>query len=97
MYFRSFLIFCVLTGTPLLAQQKATVSATGGASSPVLFPASIGKTGKLSRRRLVRTDAADMLKRLLKQAELVLTLPAIRLQCVQFGHDSRFSQLALKS
>ena len=27
-----------------------------------LFPASIGKTGKLSRRPLVRTDAADMLK-----------------------------------
>src|SRR5690242_21546366 len=33
-----------------------------------LFPASIGKTGKLSRRPLVRTDAADMLKRRLKQA-----------------------------
>jgi hypothetical protein len=28
-----------------------------------LFPAAIGKTGKLSRRPLVRTDAADMLKR----------------------------------
>jgi hypothetical protein len=27
-----------------------------------LFPAAIGKTGKLSRRPLVRTDAADMLK-----------------------------------
>jgi integrase/recombinase XerD len=26
-----------------------------------LFPASIGKTGKLSRRPLVRTDAANML------------------------------------
>ena len=35
-----------------------------------LFPASIGKTGKLSRRSLVRTDAADMLKRWLKQAGL---------------------------
>src|SRR5271165_3881548 len=35
-----------------------------------LFPASIGKTGKLSRRPLVRTDAADMLKRRLKQAGL---------------------------
>src|ERR1700741_4796322 len=33
-----------------------------------LFPASIGKSGKLSRRPLVRTDAADMLKRRLKQA-----------------------------
>ena len=35
-----------------------------------LFPAAIGKTGKLSRRPLVRTDAADMLKRRLKKAEL---------------------------
>jgi integrase/recombinase XerD len=35
-----------------------------------LFPASIGQTGKLSRRHLVRTDAADMLKRRLKQAGL---------------------------
>jgi integrase/recombinase XerD len=35
-----------------------------------LFPAALGKTGKLSRRRLVRTDAADMLKRRLKQAGL---------------------------
>ena len=33
-------------------------------------PATIGKTGKLSRRALVRTDAADMLKRRLKRAEL---------------------------
>jgi hypothetical protein len=33
-----------------------------------LFPAAIGKTGKLSRRPLVHTDAADMLKRRLKQA-----------------------------
>jgi site-specific recombinase XerD len=30
----------------------------------------MGKTGKLSRRPLVRTDAADMLKRRLKQAGL---------------------------
>jgi hypothetical protein len=30
----------------------------------------LGKTGKLSRRPLVRTDAADMLKRRLKQAGL---------------------------
>ena len=35
-----------------------------------LFPAAIGKSGKLSRRPLVRTDAADMLKRRLKQAGL---------------------------
>jgi site-specific recombinase XerD len=38
--------------------------------SGCLFPASIGKSGKLSRRPLVRTDAADMLKRRLKQAGL---------------------------
>ena len=35
-----------------------------------MFPAALGKTGKLSRRPLVRTDAADMLKRRLKQAGL---------------------------
>ena len=35
-----------------------------------LFPAAWGKTGKLSRRPLVRADAADMLKRRLKQAGL---------------------------
>jgi hypothetical protein len=35
-----------------------------------LFPAALGKTGKLSRRPLVRTDATDMLKRRLKQAGL---------------------------
>ena len=33
-----------------------------------MFPAAIGKTGKLSRRPLVRTNVADMLKRRLKQA-----------------------------
>jgi integrase len=35
-----------------------------------LFQTSLGKTGKLSRRPLARTDAADMLKRRLKQAGL---------------------------
>jgi site-specific recombinase XerC len=34
------------------------------------FPVALGKTGKLSRRPLVRTDAADMLKRRLKQVGL---------------------------
>jgi hypothetical protein len=45
------------------------LKATGLEKEPEspLFPASIGKTGKLSRRPLVRTDAADMLKRRLKQ------------------------------
>jgi integrase/recombinase XerD len=37
-----------------------------------LFPTALGKTGKLSRRALVRTDAADMLKRRLNK----LGLPA---------------------
>ena len=46
------------------------LKATGLGSEPgsLLFPAALGKTGKLSRRPLVRTDAADMLKRRLKQA-----------------------------
>jgi integrase/recombinase XerD len=44
------------------------LKATGPCS--LLFPAALGKTGKLSRRPLVRTDAADMLKRRLKQAGL---------------------------
>jgi integrase/recombinase XerD len=48
------------------------LKATGLEKEPgsPLFPASIGKTGKLSRRPLVRTDAADLLKRRLKQAGL---------------------------
>src|SRR5258707_2000547 len=48
------------------------LKATSLASEPgsLLFPAALGKSGKLSRRPLVRTDAADMLKRRLKQAGL---------------------------
>jgi site-specific recombinase XerD len=48
------------------------LKATGLDTEPgsPLFPAALGKTGKLSRRPLVRTDAADMLKRRLKQAGL---------------------------
>ena len=48
------------------------LKATGLEKEPEspLFPAAIGKTGKLSRRPLVRTDAADTLKRRLKQARL---------------------------
>jgi integrase/recombinase XerD len=44
------------------------LKATGLEKEPEspLFPAAIGKTGKLSRRPLVRTDAADMLERRLK-------------------------------
>jgi hypothetical protein len=49
------------------------LKATGLGTEPgsPLFPAALGKTGKLSRRSLVRTDAADMLKRRLKQAGLL--------------------------
>ena len=48
------------------------LKATGLEKEPQspLFPAALGKTGKLSRRAIVRTDAADMLKRRLKQAGL---------------------------
>jgi site-specific recombinase XerD len=48
------------------------LKATGLGAEPgsPLFPAALGKTGKLSRRELVRTDAADMLKRRLRQARL---------------------------
>jgi hypothetical protein len=47
------------------------LKATGLEKEPgsPLFPASIGKTGKLSRRPFVRTDAADMLKRRLKKLD----------------------------
>ena len=46
------------------------LQATGLGAEPgsLLFPAAVRKTGKLSRRPLARTDAADMLKRRLKQA-----------------------------
>jgi site-specific recombinase XerD len=48
------------------------LQATGLGAEPgsLLFPAAVRKTGKLSRRPLRRTDAADMLKRRLKQAGL---------------------------
>ena len=42
----------------------------GNEAGSSLFSAALGKTGKLSRRLLVRTDVADMLKRRLKQARL---------------------------
>src|SRR5438132_11773534 len=51
----------------LLDQHLKTSGLEKEPQSP-LFPASIGKTGKLSRRSLVRTDAADMLTRPPKNA-----------------------------
>jgi integrase len=57
---------------PVFSTIDQHLKATGPEKEPgsPLFPAAIGKTGKLSRRPLVRTDAADMLKRRLKQAGL---------------------------
>ena len=48
------------------------LKATGLGAEPdsLLFPAAVRKTGKLSRRPLARTDAADMLMRRLKQVGL---------------------------
>ena len=48
------------------------LKATGLEDEPAspLFPTAVRKTGKLSRRPLARTNAADMLKRRLKQAGL---------------------------
>ena len=56
------------------------LEATGLGAEPGshLFPAALGKTGKLSRRPLVRTDVADMLKRRLKQVLPVGTLNLMR-------------------
>jgi hypothetical protein len=44
------------------------VDGLGKEPASPLFPAALGKPGKLSRRPLVGTDAADMLKRQLKSA-----------------------------
>jgi integrase/recombinase XerD len=53
----------------LLDQYLKTTGLENEPQSP-LFPAAIGRTGKLSRRPLMRTDAADMLKRRLKKTGL---------------------------
>jgi site-specific recombinase XerD len=57
-----------LPNAAYIAQKKA--SGLDKEPGSPLFPAAWRKTGKLSRRPLVRTDAADMLKRRLKQAGL---------------------------
>jgi integrase len=51
-----------------LLDEYLKASGLGAEPRSPLFPAALGKTGKISRRPLVRTDAADMLKRRLKQA-----------------------------
>jgi integrase len=51
-----------------LLDEYLKVTGLGSEPRAPLFPAALGKTGKLSRRALVRTDTADMLKRRLKQA-----------------------------
>jgi site-specific recombinase XerC len=53
-----------------LLDEYLKVTGLGNEPGSLLFPAALGKTGKLSRRTPVRTDAADMLKRRLKQAGL---------------------------
>ncbi len=62
----------LLPSPTILSRTCANLEASGLEKEPgsPLFPAALGKTGKLSRRPLVRTDAADMLKRRLKQAGL---------------------------
>src|ERR1700674_5003374 len=46
-----------------LLDEYLKVTGFGAEPGSPLFPAALGKTGKISRRPLVRTDAADMLKR----------------------------------
>jgi site-specific recombinase XerC len=53
-----------------LLDEYLKATGLGSELGSFLFLAALGKTGKLSRRPLVRTDAADMLKRRLKQAGL---------------------------
>jgi site-specific recombinase XerD len=53
-----------------LLDEYLQATGLGAESGSLLFPAAVRKTGKLSRRPLARTDAADMLKRRLKQAGL---------------------------
>jgi hypothetical protein len=57
----------------LLDEYLKTTGLGAEPQSP-LFPAAIGKTGPLSRRPVVRTDAADMLKRGLKQRDCRRTI-----------------------
>jgi site-specific recombinase XerD len=53
-----------------LLDEYLKLTGLGAEPGSPLFPAALRKTGKLSRRPLVRTDAADMLKRRLKKAGL---------------------------
>src|SRR6516165_6007605 len=53
-----------------LLDEYLQATGLGGEPDSLLFPAVLRSTGKLSRRPLRRTDAADMLKRRLKQAGL---------------------------
>ena len=50
-----------------LLDEYLKTTGLGNEPGSLLFPAALGKTGKLSRRPLVRTDAADMLKRRLNK------------------------------
>ena len=50
------------------SSMNTSKSSLGSEPGSPLFPAALGKTGKISRVPTQRTDAADMLKRRLKQA-----------------------------
>ena len=70
------------------------LKATGLEKEPEspLFPAAIGKTGRLSRRQLARTDAADMLKRVSSSLTNSLAVPFGYVD--QVGPDGDFSDVA---
>jgi integrase/recombinase XerD len=53
-----------------LLDEHLQMTGPGAEPDALLFPAAVGKIGKLSRRPLARTDAADMLKQRLKRAGL---------------------------
>jgi site-specific recombinase XerC len=58
-----------------LLDEYLQAAGLGAEPGSLLFPAALGNTGKLSRRLLRHTDAADMLKRRLKQAGLPAHYP----------------------
>jgi hypothetical protein len=59
-----------------LPDEYIKVTGLGAGPGSPLFPAALGNTGKLSRRPLVRTDAADMLKNATQASRLTGSLLA---------------------
>jgi len=66
----SFPVQILIKNLPYRLDEYLKTTGLGTEPGSLLFPAAVRKTGKLSRRPLMRTDAADMLKRRLKQAGL---------------------------